>query len=266
MQNDGVANRLEEGCDCKGLQPESPRHPAERNAMRTLEELSICPDRENRAKGEEPMRMKHGSDRGPTISVKPRLLAAFTAVAMMFATAVPALLPRTAQAAEAGICTPQDITMGDDTSDAQTDDGIATWVGRDMYIGSPAGKTSFGAGQAPDKSYAVEAEGSTLVNGKLAINSTKASWSQKGFRFGIVGFGAQYRPNSGSDTLVVGGNSSITLTDSDNQHTNVLGWGQLGRGWIGTTNSEESEYNAQIVGRESAVMAPVASTSIYLGI
>ena len=52
------------------------------------------------------MRMKHGSDRGPTISVKPRLLAAFTAVAMMFATAVPALLPRTAQAAEAGICTP----------------------------------------------------------------------------------------------------------------------------------------------------------------
>lgn len=210
------------------------------------------------------MRMKHGSDRGPTISVKPRLLAAFTAVAMMFATAVPALLPRTAQAAEAGICTPQDITMGDDTSDAQTDDGIATWVGRDMYIGSPAGKTSFGAGQAPDKSYAVEAEGSTLVNGKLAINSTKTSWSQKGFRFGIVGFGAQYRPDSGSDTLVVGGNSSITLTDSENQHTNVLGWGQLGRGWIGTTNSEESEYNAQIVGRESAVLAPVASTSIYL--
>ena len=136
---------------------------------------------------------------------------------------------------------------------------------RDRYIGSPRGKTSFGEGQAPDKSYAVEAEGSTLVNGKLAIKSTKTSWNQKGFRFGIVGFGAQYRPDSGSDTLVVGGNSTdITLTDSDNQSTNVLGWGQLGRGWIGTTNSEESEYNAQIVGRESAVLAPVASTSIYL--
>ena len=211
------------------------------------------------------MRMKHGSDRGPTISVKPRLLAAFTAVAMMFATAVPALLPRTAQAAEAGICTPQDITMGDNTSNAQTDDGIATWVGRNMYVGAPDGKTSFGEGNAPDKSYAVEAEGLTLVNGKLAINSTKTSWSQKGFRFGIVGFGAQYRPGTGSDTLVVGGNSTdITLTDSDGQSTNVLGWGQLGRGWIGTTNSEESEYNAQIVGRESAVMAPVASTTIYL--
>ena len=211
------------------------------------------------------MRMKHGSDRGPTISVKPRLLAAFTAVAMMFATAVPALLPRTAQAAEAGICTPQDITMGDNTSNAQTDDGIATWVGRNMYVGAPDGKTSFREGNAPDKSYAVEAEGLTLVNGKLAINSTKTSWSQKGFRFGIVGFGAQYRPGTGSDTLVVGGNSTdITLTDSDGQSTNVLGWGQLGRGWIGTTNSEESEYNAQIVGRESAVMAPVASTTIYL--
>lgn len=212
------------------------------------------------------MRTKHGSDRGPTISVKPRLFAAFTAVAMMFATAVPALLPRTAQAAaEAGICTPQDITMGDNTSNAQEDDGIATWVGRNMYVGAPNGKTSFGAGNAPDKSYAVEAEGLTLVNGKLAINSTKTSWSQKGFRFGIVGFGAQYRPKAGSDTLVVGGNSTdITLTDSDNQSTNVLGWGQLGRGWIGTTNSEESEYNAQIVGRESAVMAPVASTTIYL--
>ncbi|HJE55244.1 MAG TPA: Ig-like domain-containing protein [Bifidobacterium pseudolongum subsp. globosum] len=212
------------------------------------------------------MRMKHGSDRGPTISVKPRLLAAFTAVAMMFATAVPALLPRTAQAAaEAGICTPQDITMGDNTSNAQEDDGIATWVGRNMYVGAPDGKTSFGEGNAPDKSYAVEAEGLTLVNGKLAINSTKTSWSQKGFRFGIVGFGAQYRPKTGSDTLVVGGNSTdITLTDSDRQSTNVLGWGQLGRGWIGRTNSEESEYNAQIVGRESAVMAPVASTTIYL--
>lgn len=216
------------------------------------------------------MRMKHGSDRGPTISVKPRLLAAFTAVAMMFATAVPALLPRTAQGDEepevpGAICTPQDITMGDDTSDAKKDDGIATWVGQDMYVGSPQGKTSFGQGQAPDKSYAVEAEGLTLVGGKLAINSTKASWNQRGFRFGIVGFGAQYRPGAGSDTLVVdGSNSNITLTDSENQSTNVLGWGQLGRGWIGTTNSEESEYNAKIAGRDSTVMAPVASTTIYL--
>lgn len=214
------------------------------------------------------MRMKHGSDRGPTISVKPRLLAAFTAVAMMFATAVPALMPQTAVAdpeVEGAICTPQDISMGDNTSDSEKDDGIATWVGRDMYVGSPQGKTSFGAGQAPDKSYAVEAEGTTLVGGKLAINSTKNSWNQRGFRFGIVGFGAQYRPDSG-DSLVVGGgsDSNITLTDFSGTSTNVLGWGQLGRGWIGTTSSAEKEYNAKIAGPESTVMAPVASTSIYL--
>lgn len=42
-KNDGVANRLEEGCDCEGLQPESPRHPAERNAMRTLEKRLDLP-------------------------------------------------------------------------------------------------------------------------------------------------------------------------------------------------------------------------------
>lgn len=216
------------------------------------------------------MRMKHGSSQGLAASAKPRLLAAFTAVAMMFATAVPALMPKPAMAddpeVEGAICTPQDITMGDNTSDAKKDDGIATWVGRDMYVGSPEGKTSFGQGQAPDKSYAVEAEGLTLVGGKLAINSTKASWNQRGFRFGIVGFGAQYRPAAGSDTLVVAGgsNSNITLTDSENQSTNVLGWGQLGRGWIGTTNSDESEYNAKIAGRESTVMAPVESTTIYL--
>ena len=214
------------------------------------------------------MRMKHGSDRGPTISVKPRLLAAFAAVAMMFATAVPALMPQTAVAdpeVEGAICTPQDISMGDNTSDSEKDDGIATWVGRDMYVGSPQGKTSFGAGQAPDKSYAVEAEGTTLVGGKLAINSTKNSWNQRGFRFGIVGFGAQYRPDSG-DSLVVGGgsDSNITLTDSSGTSTNVLGWGQLGRGWIGAPSSAEKEYNAKIAGPESTVMAPVASTSIYL--
>lgn len=30
-----LSRRSEEGCDCEGLQPESPRHPAECNTMRT---------------------------------------------------------------------------------------------------------------------------------------------------------------------------------------------------------------------------------------
>lgn len=199
--------------------------------------------------------MKHGSDRGPTISVKPRLLAAFTAVAMMFATAVPALLPRTAQAAEAGICTPQDITMGDDTSNAKIDDGIATWVGRDMYVGAPTGASTYNASTQPSPSYAVEAEGSTLVAGKLAINAKKNSWGNRGFRFGIVGFGAQYRPQAGSDSLVVNDtNSVISLTDLNGQAVSALGYNATGRGWIGTTKDDESNYNAKINGKESAAI------------
>lgn len=201
------------------------------------------------------MRVKHGNDRGPTISVKPRLLAAFMAVAMMFATVVPALLPRTAQAAEAGICTPQNITMGDHTSDAKIDDGIATWVGQDMYVGAPTGASTYNASTQPFPSYAVEAEGSTLVAGKLAINAKKNSWGNRGFRFGIVGFGAQYRPQEGSDSLVVNDtNSVISLTDLNGQAVSALGYNATGRGWIGPTKDDESNYNAKINGKESAAI------------
>lgn len=207
------------------------------------------------------MRIKHGSDRGPTISVKPRLLAAFTAVAMMFATAVPALLPRTAVGADpvAGICQPEDITLGDGTAGGTADTGVATWVGRDMYIGAPkAGVTEYGKNKTEiDGSYAVEAEGATLVAGKLAINSKKQSWANRGFRFGIVGFGAQYRPAKGSDALVVAGtNSNISLTGtkdngSNTVGTNALGWGRNARGWVGTLNKDEWNYNARIAGDKS---------------
>lgn len=206
------------------------------------------------------MRMKHGSDRGSTISVKPRLLAAFTAVAMMFATAVPALLPRTAQGDEVpevpgAICTPQDITMGDDTSDAKKDDGIATWVGQDMYVGAPTGANTYNATTQPSPSYAVEAEGTTLVAGKLAINAKKHSWNNRGFRFGIVGFGAQYRPSAGSDSLVVDNTHSvINLVDLNNVAVSALGYNVQGRGWIGTTKDNESNYNAKINGKESAAI------------
>ncbi|UNP91603.1 SpaA isopeptide-forming pilin-related protein [Bifidobacterium pseudolongum] len=208
------------------------------------------------------MRMKHGSDRRPTISVKPRLLAAFTAVAMMFATAVPSLLPQTAVGVEeepaevpGAICTPQDISMGDNTSSAQKDDGIATWVGQDMYVGAPTGASTYNATTQPHPSYAVEAEGTTLVAGKLAINAKKHSWNNRGFRFGIVGFGAQYRPSAGSDSLVVDNTHSvINLVDLNNVAVSALGYNVQGRGWIGTTNDKESNYNAKINGKESAAI------------
>ncbi|WP_405748634.1 SpaA isopeptide-forming pilin-related protein [Bifidobacterium sp.] len=182
------------------------------------------------------------------------MLAAFTAVAMMFATAVPTLLPQTAHAVEAGICQPKDISLGDTTTGGTIDGGVATWVGRDMYVGAPTGSTNYGKdGAEIAKSYAVEAEGATLVAGKLAINSQKNSWENRGFRFGIVGFGAQYRPAAGSDALVVAGtNSAINLKGGDGKDTNALGWAaRWGRGWVGTLKSGEWNYNARISGDKS---------------
>lgn len=244
------------------------------------------------------MRMKHGSDRGPTISVKPRLLAAFTAVAMMFATAVPALMPaREAYAAdptdlgpsESGFYKPGDIQLGDDMSDLKVDTGVATWVGRDMYVGGrPAGSNltlngnkSSGANDrgfydytnAPTASYAAEAEGLTIVKGKLAINQIKDSWSTskwsdagarigfsggQGFRFGIAGFGAQFRPTTDSTALVVAGEgSNIKSMTTGGVTGNVGAWNH--NGWIGKTATwngldtwtpatNEASYNAKIVG------------------
>ncbi len=247
------------------------------------------------------MRMKHGSDRGPTISVKPRLLAAFAAVAMMFATAVPALMPaREAYAADptdlgpgdSGFYKPGNIQLGDDMSDLTIDTGVATWVGRDMYVGGrPAGSNltlngdkSGGADgrgfynytNAPTASYAAEAEGLTIVKGKLAINQVKDSWSTsiwnnagartkfsggQGFRFGIAGFGAQFRPESGSTALVVAGEgSNISSMTTGGQTGNVGAWNH--NGWVGVTAkwdganvwapvSGEASYKAQLAGNKT---------------
>ena len=247
------------------------------------------------------MRMKHGSDRGPTISVKPRLLAAFAAVAMMFATAVPSLLPKTAVAADptdlgptdSGFYKPGDIHLGDDMSNdaLKEDTGVATWVGRDMYVGGrPAGTgltldgtKSGGADgrgfynftKAPTASYAAEAEGLTIVKGKLAINQIKDSWAGtkwengsriaykggQGFRFGIAGFGAQFRPASGSTALVVAGQgSNISSMTTGGVTGNVGAWNH--NGWIGKTATwdgrdtwtpakDEASYKAEIAGNGS---------------
>lgn len=218
------------------------------------------------------MRMKHGSDRGPTISVKPRLLAAFTAVAMMFATAVPALLPRTAQAAEdvGATCKPSTGSIGDIGHNETEDKGVATWVGRDMYIGDkPVDQDSpveLGGmtGTKPTGSYAVEAEGLTLVRGKLAINQVKNSWEYNkqfpGFRFGAVGFGGNFRPASGNTALAVAGQDSLITkmygnrsnenTDWIADDTSVGAWTH--GGWVGGSVSNnqvtEPRFTASLKG------------------
>ena len=214
------------------------------------------------------MRMKHGSDRGPTISVKPRLLAAFTAVAMMFATAVPALLPRTAQAVgydeqlttNGGTCSPMNIELGDTNVTAKVDNGVATWVGRDMYVGSRPNATGklTGWDKAPGGTYAAEAEGLTLVNGRLAMNPYKESWSNNGFRFGVVGFGAQFRPTPGSYTLAVSGQNTAIgsmempankYANADTQ-TNVGAWSRAA--FVGGTRANDPNwYKAKLAGQKS---------------
>lgn len=136
-----------------------------------------------------------------------------------------------------------------------------------MYVGRKASSGNMNNVNGPFGSYAAEAEGLTAVNGKLLMHPLKGLWTSyytdkdgakngyvkdyKGFRFGIVGFGGQYRPATGSSTLEVRGNSS------DNDISWVGGaqaWGNAG--WVGQTKTSEPSYTANIAG---------ASTNVYGG-
>lgn len=191
---------------------------------------------------------------------------------MMATVAVTSLLPAyNAKADEShndgAICTPTSISFGTDTGSGTVDSGIATYVGGDMYVGRKASSGNMNNVNGPFGSYAAEAEGLTAVNGKLLMHPLKGLWTSyytdkdgakngyvkdyKGFRFGIVGFGAQYRPATGSSTLEVRGNSS------DNDISWVGGaqaWGNAG--WVGQTKTSEPSYTANIAG---------ASTNVYGG-
>ncbi|WP_240542132.1 hypothetical protein [Bifidobacterium sp. CP2] len=127
-----------------------------------------------------------------------RALAAMALVAAMVAAPCAfAVLTRTASAATidglpaGALCTPTEQSMGTDVDISKDrDPGVATWVGGNMYIGrKPTDSASWKNGTGPDGSYAVEAEGLTVVNGKLMMKPLKNSWAGAGFRFGIVGFG-----------------------------------------------------------------------------
>lgn len=158
-----------------------------------------------------------------------------------------------AVAAEAGICTPSTGTIGDGNGPkTDNDDGVATWVGRDMYVGAPNGKTSFDANNKPEQSYAVEAEGLTAIQGKFISHAVKgkkygkandsdvegnSNFNGHGFRFGTVGFGANLRPTAGSDVLVIGGKSdAVQLTSAEGKKVNALAWGNAARGNVRSDN------------------------------
>lgn len=209
---------------------------------------------------------------GRALSRTRSLTAAAIAVAMMATVAVTSLLPAyNAKADEShndgAICTPTSISLGTDIGSGTVDSGIATYVGGDMYVGQKASSGNMNNVNGPSGSYAAEAEGLTAVNGKLLMHPLKGLWTSyytdkdgakngyvkdyKGFRFGIVGFGGQYRPATGSSTLEVRGNSS----DSDISWVGgAQAWGNAG--WVGQTETSEPNYTANIAG---------ASTNVYGG-
>lgn len=188
---------------------------------------------------------------------------------MMATVAVTSLIPTyNAKADESrkdgAICTPTSISLGADTGSGTVDSGIATYVGGDMYVGQKASSGNMNNVNGPSGSYAAEAEGLTAVNGKLLMHPLKGLWTSyytdkdgvkngyikdyKGFRFGIVGFGGQYRPATGSSTLEVRGNSS----DSDISWVGgAQAWGNAG--WVGQTKTSEPRYTANIAGAPTTV-------------
>ena len=214
---------------------------------------------------------------GCVLSRTRSLTAAAIAVAMMATVAVTSLLPAyNAKADEShndgAICTPTTEPLGDQTSGSGNDEGIATFVGGDMYVGGKkSGITSANNNNAPEGSYAVEAEGLTAVNGKLLLHPMKQAWNiwndgsfnrSRGFRWGIVGFGSQFRPKDGSTVLSVGGNSTNSelnwfdgaqgWTNDANQGSSWLGTG-AGNGATGETN--DHNFSANIAGNQTTVQS-----------
>ena len=112
---------------------------------------------------------------GRALSRTRSLTAAAIAVAMMATVAVTSLLPTyNAKADESGLkdgstCTPSSIGLGDDMSVEGSDTGVATYVGGDMYVGGKENSDLNGE-TGPAGTYAVEAEGLTVVNGSLAMH------------------------------------------------------------------------------------------------
>lgn len=152
-----------------------------------------------------------------------------------------------------GIYVPTSIGIGTNINISTPDPGVATYVGRDMYIGGkPSNTRTLDANNAPTGSYAAEAEGLTVVRGKLAMNPVKKSWDGDGFRFGTVGFGSQFRPVDKSTVLAVAGiNSSIkymnTGRDTTSETATVGAWTK--GAWVGKSkDSAGYDYTAQIAG------------------
>lgn len=157
-----------------------------------------------------------------------------------------------------GIYVPTSIGIGTNIGSSTPDPGVATFVGRDMYVGGKPADPSCLTRDNVAGSYAVEAEGLTVVQGKLALNPLKESWpytdgnnntSGAGFRFGTVGFGAQFRPSAGSVVLAVAGLSNATSINEIQVGTNEPASATVGAwnkgAWVGR---QKRSHNAEAIG------------------
>lgn len=133
-----------------------------------------------------------------------------------------------------------------------------------MYVGGkPSDANALNNSTGPTGTYAVEAEGLTVVNGSLAMHPLKDAWkvwntgktggkhyTSRGFRWGVVGFGSQFRPADGKTALVVGGKTSTSVMDSKK----VGAWGAPG--WLGKTDANDINshgYKASLAGNKTGV-------------
>ena len=195
---------------------------------------------------------------------------------MMATVAVTSLLPaynaKAEEPADGKTCTPASVGLGDDISVTGTDTGVATYVGGDMYVGGkPSDASALNNAAGPTGTYAVEAEGLTVVNGSLAMNPQKEAWKlwntgsaggksyvSRGFRWGVVGFGSQFRPADGKTVLAVGGNTGTSVMNSK-----VGAW--TAPGWLGKTSSSDTTdhgYKASLAGALTQVWGRTGVDSV----
>lgn len=155
-----------------------------------------------------------------------------------------------------------------------SDTGVATYVGGDMYVGGKE-NSNLNSETGPTGTYAVEAEGLTVVNGSLAMHPLKDAWkvwntgttggkhyTSRGFRWGVVGFGSQFRPADGKTALVVGGNTNTSVMGSK-----VGAWGAPG--WLGKTDANDINshgYKASLAGSKTGVWGSNGSIDSVRGL
>lgn len=185
---------------------------------------------------------------------------------------IPAYNAKAEELADGKTCTPASVGLGDDISVTGTDTGVATYVGGDMYVGGkPSDASALNNAAGPTGTYAVEAEGLTVVNGSLAMNPQKEAWKlwntgsaggksyvSRGFRWGVVGFGSQFRPADGKTVLAVGGNTGTSVMNSK-----VGAW--TAPGWLGKTSSSDTTdhgYKASLAGALTQVWGRTGVDSV----